>query len=242
MPYKGVVHLDINPRNVLFWFEAHGRHGGIVLADFGFSRYGATDDFVRLPRSEPWDPPEWNEREFTLEAAKKTDIYAFGLICFWLFFRYDTLADLGFPDMTVQEAFVCGCHDVITAIQAKKKSKVAILEWALDLLAAKKGLNDVVQSRMKELFTLTLVRDPAKRAASMESLAAIWLDESYNPVSEGASRTETTASEALGDGEQLNPSSPGSDLLTSSLVRAPEWHGTLEVSPTHPLFIVLSRT
>jgi hypothetical protein len=95
-----------------------------VLADFGFSRYGAKDDLIKLPRSQPWDAPEWHEREFTLEAASKTDVYAFGLLCFWWLFRDDSLADLGFPDVTVQDAFTCASSDVIAAIQAKKEEHV----------------------------------------------------------------------------------------------------------------------
>lgn len=213
-----------------------------MLADFGFSRYGAKDDLTKLPRSQPWDAPEWHEREFTLEAASKTDVYAFGLLCFWWLFRDDSLADIGFPDVTVQDAFTCASSDIIAAIQAKKKStSETILDWALSLLAAKKGLDNKILSRIQKLLILTLAQDPAKRA-NMASLTEVWpvelpevLPEEYNERKETHSETVSIQNE-----RDLSTSEP--DFVAPSPVMEPQWHGILEASSRYPRLIYYDQS
>ena len=148
----------------------------VLLADFGFSRFGAMDDLVKLARSEPWDAPEWHPREFKLKDAKKMDVYSFGLVCLWLFFGNNTLLDLGLPSTTVKTAFMGGSLDAIARIQSRKNDNDSILEWALKLLAKKTDLDGEIRHRLERVFTLALARDPHRRPSSMEALIEILVD------------------------------------------------------------------
>lgn len=58
------------------------------MIDFGYSCFGATDeDLVRLPFTEGWSAPEWDDGEFHVWKAKKADIYTFALLCKWILER-----------------------------------------------------------------------------------------------------------------------------------------------------------
>ena len=148
----------------------------VVLADFGFSRFGGMDDLVKLARSEPWDAPEWHPREFKLKDAKKMDVYSFGLVCLWLFFGNNTLLDLGLPLTTIKTAFMGGSLDAIARIQSRKNDNGSILEWALELLAKATDLDDEIRPRLERVFTLALAKDPHRRPSSMEALIEILFD------------------------------------------------------------------
>lgn len=83
-----VIHGDIKPDNILIFKDDHGRFIP-KLADFGFSTLSMQeDDLILLPRSNPWDAPEWHHRGFKFSAAKKIDVYSFGALCLWLIFRH----------------------------------------------------------------------------------------------------------------------------------------------------------
>lgn len=58
--------------------------------DFGFSTiFASQDDRLQLPISRPWNAPELDRpsREWAPSQAKLTDLYSFGLLCFWLLFE-----------------------------------------------------------------------------------------------------------------------------------------------------------
>jgi len=248
-PAAGVVHCDINPRNILLYLDPHDepgvidrpdhpftvtQPGAVVMADFGFSRYGADDDLIRLPRSEPWDAPEWHDREFTLEAARRADVYAFGLVCFWLWFRDDDLSHLGFPEFTIRDAFLNGRADVIAALQGKKRNKTAaMVEWSLELLAAKKDLQGRIRFQMERLFTMALAQDPASRTSDIQSLLSILAPEGPEGVSEGFGEDRHEQGRQTSDASQPRSFSipaPVAGLALPEKVMTPEWHTGLEVS------------
>jgi serine/threonine protein kinase len=58
------------------------------VADFGFATV-ASRNKVDVAISTPWVAPEVGSRDdgHTLEQAKKTDVYSFGMLCLWLIFR-----------------------------------------------------------------------------------------------------------------------------------------------------------
>jgi serine/threonine protein kinase len=83
-----VIHGDIKPDNVLIFKNEHGDFIS-KLADLGFSTLSMQEDeLILLPRSNPWDAPEWHHRGFRFSAAKKIDAYLFGALCLWLIFRH----------------------------------------------------------------------------------------------------------------------------------------------------------
>jgi len=82
-----IVHGDVKPENVLIFNNERGLPVPKV-ADFGFSCLGAKDtDMIRMPKTPPWEAPEWHPRGFTIAAAKKADFYSFGLLCVWILFN-----------------------------------------------------------------------------------------------------------------------------------------------------------
>ena len=79
-----IVHGDLKPQNVLIFDDGEGRYIARV-ADFGYStQWALPDDLVQMPRSRPWDAPEWHHRGFTPAQAMKMDAYSFGMVVLWL--------------------------------------------------------------------------------------------------------------------------------------------------------------
>lgn len=61
--------------------------GGYIarVADFGYStQWALPNDLIQMPRSRPWDAPEWDHRGFTPAQAMKMDSYSFGMVVLWL--------------------------------------------------------------------------------------------------------------------------------------------------------------
>jgi serine/threonine protein kinase len=95
-----IVHGDVKPENVLVFNNECGLPVPKV-ADFGFSCLGAKDtDVIKMPKTPPWEAPEWHDRGFTISAAKKADFYSFGLLCVWTLFN-DQLVE---PSSDVSES------------------------------------------------------------------------------------------------------------------------------------------
>jgi serine/threonine protein kinase len=166
-----VVHGDIKPGNILMAQDIEEDVISVGLADFGFSPFSESDDdLVYVPRSEPWEAPERHIRESTLRNAKKMDIYSFGLLCLWIFFKEEYLSDLGFPLAKLEMAFSGTNREATAAIQAIKKKEDAMLDWALQLLEKKKAMTDQTRSCLEKVFRLTLIHDSNDRDATMETL------------------------------------------------------------------------
>lgn len=162
----GVVHGDIKPENVLIDKGPEPSTFGVKMTDFGYSCYGSTDeDLVKLPRSQPWEAPEHHPRWFTLAAAKKTDIYSFGLLCLWLLFPGENLTtQLG--EINLDLAFG-GEKGQPQAQLETLKHEGSILDCALELLFHHSELDEGVSSRLRCVFNLSLQLDPAERASTM---------------------------------------------------------------------------
>ncbi|KAF2259193.1 kinase-like protein [Lojkania enalia] len=200
----GVAHGDLKPGNVVVQEDVEQSAQGIKVIDFGFSSYNSADeDFVRVARTEPWEAPEWHNRGFTLQAAKAMDIYSFGLLCMWLFFREETLADLNFPSATIAIAFAKQNPEATAKIQALKKCDDELLAFALRLLEQKPGVEDGVRARMQQGLISALALDPEKRPSSMDPFIELFCDPEY-----------------LTDPE---PSGP------LAIVNPPDWHGNLQI-------------
>ncbi len=150
----------------------------VILADFGFSKFGAKDELIKLSRSEPWDAPEWHPRYFMLGDAMKADIYSFGLVCLWMFFRNETLAEFGLPLTTIENAFMGTDPDAVSLFQSKKTKDNSILQLSLHFLDRSIDLDDDIRSRLRTVFTLALANDPGNRPASMEILVKTLLGSS----------------------------------------------------------------
>lgn len=81
-----IIHGDIKPDNILVCQK--GASLVAMITDFESSCvYGEESDLLTLPRTPPWDAPEWSDRYISVKNAKLMDIYSFGLVCFWILFQ-----------------------------------------------------------------------------------------------------------------------------------------------------------
>ncbi|KAL9075020.1 MAG: hypothetical protein Q9161_001951 [Pseudevernia consocians] len=83
-----IIHGDIKPQNFLVFQEETGEYY-LKLGDFGFSSLASSvneDTKIALPISWPWSAPELSNKQYGLSllAAKRTDVYSVGLVCWWL--------------------------------------------------------------------------------------------------------------------------------------------------------------
>jgi serine/threonine protein kinase len=59
------------------------------LTDFGYSRWLApqeADSLIYIPRSVPWNAPEYHHRGFKFIPATRTDVFSIGVYDLWLLF------------------------------------------------------------------------------------------------------------------------------------------------------------
>ena len=176
------MHGDIKPGNILVSQDIEQDAISITLTDFGFARFAPNDDGpVKVTRSEPWEAPEWNHREFKLEDAKNLDTYSFGLLCLWLFFKDENLSVWNLPLATVDTAFAENDSSAFKEFQSKKHSEDSILILAKELIKTQEYGESEVGSRLSRVLDLTLAHYPNERASSMKLLIEILCDEPYQP-------------------------------------------------------------
>jgi serine/threonine protein kinase len=171
-----VVHGDIKPQNVLIFKDNDGKPIA-KLADFGYSTIAATEDeFVRLPKSTPWNAPEHHHRGFKLSAAKKTDAYSFGMLCLWVLFNERLSESSGdFSEPTKLESStlppVGSLEELSTQnLLARLKSEHRLLTFAHHFTETTDTLSDEQKIALKQVFNLTLVTDPDGRSSDFEKL------------------------------------------------------------------------
>lgn len=104
-----------------------------------------------MPRTPPWDAPEWHHRGFQISEAMKMDVYSFGMLCFWLLFKENE----AYPSQ----------NDIR---ELKGNDRLRILAQQLVMKAA--GLNEEKKSSLNRFFELTLIRDPDGRSQNFVQL------------------------------------------------------------------------
>ncbi|KAL8840330.1 MAG: hypothetical protein Q9170_001345 [Blastenia crenularia] len=189
-----IIHGDIKPGNVLVHRENNNTISAKV-ADFGFSAMASSSEFVFLPRSIPWNAPEWHRRGFTFDQAVRQDVYSFGLLCLWFLqpaeselknthtfecgeassSRLDASNDSYFDDLTSANGF---CLPATRAIRSLE------------------GLNHDQRSRLQALFDLTLSPDPSDRSNNIRELIPLLYQQ-----------PDRDAANAVGDVPEVTPAS-----------------------------------
>jgi serine/threonine protein kinase len=173
-----IIHGDIKPQNILVFRD----DGGSLLAkvaDFGYSCLGTRDnDVVRLPTSWPWVAPEWHQRGFYVQAAKKMDVYSFGMLCFWILFKetllgYSLDSTKGGGGNAPITFTVPHGYDIEQTKLENLKKEDGLMEIAHELISGTKSLSTEQQITLKTFFDSTLCRDQNAREADVGKLMSL---------------------------------------------------------------------
>ena len=171
-------HGDLKPANVLLFRERAGEMYA-KLGDFGYAGWatGNTENaLVHPPRSWPWNASEYHHRGFTIPAAKKMDVFSFGLLCLWVLF-FDkqsltgTVANNESQSQWPLEDF--GVLDRMKYEDTLRDFACLEIESTQDLSA--NGKRDLVC-----FFTSVVVYDSQERASNLKELIVLlghnWYD------------------------------------------------------------------
>ena len=174
----GIIHGDINPRNVLIFEECTKIIARV--ADFGFTTcFQGVGDLVSMPQNEPWNAPEHHHRHFRPEQAKQMDIYSFGMLCFWLIFEAGSSGGLPLPSSTTLDG------GQIISFERCRSDKNMILDWKNDdnnnklvnlvywLVLEDVRFSSSVKENLMTFFQLTLVSDPQLRCSDLEHVLSL---------------------------------------------------------------------
>jgi serine/threonine protein kinase len=173
----GIIHGDMRPENVLVTKSQDDASWGVHVTDFGYSSY---ETLVKVPRSPPWEAPEWHPRWFNLENAKRMDVYSFGLLCLWLVFSGEHLQFIDCPSINIDLAFLVWQenHQLNPMTKSLKDMKASgkLLDSVLHLLSQKQDIAEQTRSCLEEVFTLALSHNPKKRAGQMDVFVDLLCD------------------------------------------------------------------
>jgi serine/threonine protein kinase len=140
----------------------------VKVCDFGYSTLAASEGgSVLLPKSRPWNAPEHHFGEFKVSAAKKADVYSFGMLCLWLLFGSVRVAQNGTDSMPEIVSFDASTGPRTWLECLKDEDKLQNL--ATQLLALTE-LNTELSIRLKEFFDMTIPLNPEKRTPDLGKL------------------------------------------------------------------------
>ena len=161
------AHGDIKPQNV---FISTCPHGKVVakMADFGHSflpHAGDENVLFRPAKSWPWYAPEYHHRGFPIAQGQKQDAYSFGMLCFWVVFYEELLAEAQniLDRKGVSSSAPEQNRHVYTLLENWKR------EGNLEAIALKKvtaRFSHLEKDILTQLFQFTLACDPEKRGES----------------------------------------------------------------------------
>ena len=127
---------------MLVFKDAITRKTIVKVTDFGYSTLTVGGSgMVLLPKSSPWNAPEHHFGEFEAYAAKKTDVYSFGVLCLWVMFG-----------PTLLERLKDGDRAECIANQHVESMPSLDVEYRICL---------------REIFSLTLPHNPGKRTCDL---------------------------------------------------------------------------
>ena len=173
-----IIHGDIKPKNVLIFEDNPGLYTARV-ADFGFStRFRGDRDLISMPKSIPWNAPEHHHRSFEPSAAKKMDVYSFGMLCVWLVFGATSSATILLPPQTLRDKGQFISFEELSQEQnllqywkSDRNNKLSM--WATWLVAEYGHLTNEMNDNLAQFFNLTLAFEPEKRSTDFEHLLCL---------------------------------------------------------------------
>ena len=173
---SGIIHGDIKPENVLA-FDENSRICPKV-ADSGLATcFQGHDEWVTLPKSEPWNAPEYHGRSMMPEEAQRMDIYSFGLMCFWLLFKAGSSGDaldpgtLLEPDSFVDFERPWSEKNLLQRWKTDPQDK--IVEWVCWLVRKDQHIDIDIEKNLQRFFQSTLAYEPQSRSTDLAKLVGL---------------------------------------------------------------------
>jgi len=170
-----VIHGDIKPQNVLVFKDATSKTI-VKVADFGYSTLTACEEAkVLLPKSRPWNAPEHHFGEFKVSEAKKTDVYSFGILCFWVLFGYNLshIPSHNTKSMAEVISFEASTGPRTSLEQLKDADNLQHYASQLIDSISLPRLNAEHRIYLKEFFSLTVPLNPKKRTSDLGKLVGL---------------------------------------------------------------------
>ena len=135
------------------------------------------NDRVYLPKTSPWVlAPEWHHRGFTIDAAKKLDVFSFGMLCVWILFK-KAILDRGInvekalkmppktagQNLSLSESSV---ERILQDLKLNKKILDAVFEIVIDTVP-----EDIrAKHRLQDFFLATICEEQSLRESNFENL------------------------------------------------------------------------
>jgi hypothetical protein len=136
-----------------------------------------------MPKSWPWYAPEHHHRGFTFEAARRMDIYSFGMLCLWFIFaeQIKDLAEKGGIEETGQQitsAYIGTAqteHVLELLYKFKVQDRVQVL--ADQLCRTSCTLSPQQKNKLEKFFAMTLGSEPETRVPHLDLLLEFLIPE-----------------------------------------------------------------
>ncbi|KAI1428792.1 hypothetical protein F5Y12DRAFT_632003 [Xylaria sp. FL1777] len=168
---SGVAHGDLKPHNIIMTkiFQSSDQHPfesssvAPQIVDVSLSVIGQDTDLRLLPRTVGWSAPEWHDRYFQIQNARRMDIFSFGLICYWILSW-----DQNFSHLSAEEEDQA-MRTLNGGLQGdnNKPHELAIA------LVRSMNLDISTLENLERLFDLTLAPEPQHRASNASQLLSL---------------------------------------------------------------------
>ena len=158
-------------------FEKDGKRI-VKLADLGdASICGDIETLAFLPKSKPWNAPEYHHRGFPFWQGAKMDIYSFGLLCVWVLFRESLSRSAASLEYWQEDnETTTGLPPTVELLAMLKKEN--LLQAAVrKLVYANKEVTREQQSKLDSFFALTLAEKPTARSSDFQLLLTLLGDD-----------------------------------------------------------------
>lgn len=148
------------------------------VADFGFAAcFQGQNGLISIPKSEPWNAPEYHHRPIRPEQAKQMDVYSFGMLCFWLIFGTGFPGDLPLPPSMVLDSgqFINfeRCQSEKNLLRDWKSDRYKLVEWVSWLIHEDGHFDSSMKDKLVQFFQSTLAFDPMMRCKELALLIDI---------------------------------------------------------------------
>ena len=141
------------------------------LADLGDSSMcGYPDTLAFLPKSRPWNAPEYHHRGFPFLQAARLDIYSFGLLCLWALFGQNlSRSAANLSHCQEDDQATSGLHPTIGILAILRMNKM-LSAVARECVFTSTEIDREQQLKLHSFFTLTLAEDPIERSSDFKLL------------------------------------------------------------------------